>query len=333
MTRFCQKRSSILVALCGFVKPILKGSSGSTLRNRRVFGFPAQGADVKMTLQLPQHLLMLGTSDMARSAIFFLLFLATNAALALLYPFSLSRFLLALSIYAVGTLLMLYLLFHPRNQWLVANRSRVDGTHCVALTFDDGPDPVDTPRLLDLLREKGVKATFFVVGNRADQYPEIVRRAWAEGHLVGNHTWSHYSLFCFLMPCRLRAEIERGSESVRRICGARPRFFRSPVGLRHPLLGPYLKDAELEYVSWSIRTRDTLTANSSVLAQRILSKAASGDIILLHDHLPAGADAMLEALAQVIDGLRQRGFEFVLAGPRDDAAATTLEPSPCEPAP
>lgn len=269
---------------------------------------------------------------MARSALFFLLFIATNAALALLYPFSLSRLLLALSIYAVGTLLMLYLLFHPRNQWLVSNRSRVDGARCVALTFDDGPDPVDTPRLLDLLREKGVKATFFVVGKRADQYPEIVRRAWAEGHLVGNHTWSHYSLFCFLMPWRLRAEIERGTESVRRICGSRPRFFRSPVGLRHPLLGPYLKDAGLEYVSWSIRTRDTLTANSSVLAQRILSKAASGDIILLHDHLPAGADVMLAALAQVIDGLRKRGFEFVLAGPRDDAGARTLEPAPCEPA-
>ncbi len=270
---------------------------------------------------------------MARSVIFFLLFLATNASLALLYPFSLSRFLLVAVIYGAGTLLILYLLFHPRNQWLVANRSRVDGVGCVALTFDDGPHPVDTPKLLDLLRDKGVKATFFVVGKRADQYPEIVRRAWAEGHLVANHTWSHYSLFCFLMPRRLRAEIERGTESVRRSCGFRPRFFRSPVGMRHPLLGPYLKDAGLEYVSWSIRTRDRLTANSSVLARRILNKAASGDIIQLHDHLPAGADVMLEALPRVIDELRERGFEFVLAGPREDAGGGTLGPTACEPAP
>jgi peptidoglycan/xylan/chitin deacetylase (PgdA/CDA1 family) len=270
---------------------------------------------------------------MTRSAIFFLLFLATNASLVLLYPFSLSRLLLAALIYAAGTVLMIYLLFHPRNQWLVANRSRVDGVGCVALTFDDGPNPVDTPKLLDILREKGVKATFFVVGKRTDQYPEIVRRAWAEGHLVANHTWSHYSLFCFLMPWRLRAEIERGTESVRRSCGFRPRFFRSPVGLRHPLLGPYLKDAGLEYVSWSIRTRDRLTANSSVLAQRILNKAASGDIILLHDHLPAGAHVMLEALPRVIDELRERGFKFVLAGPREDDGGGTLEPATCEPAP
>lgn len=254
---------------------------------------------------------------MVRSITFFFLLIVTNASLTLLHPYSRSRLLVVVAIYLAVTLLVVYLLFHPRNQWLVANRSRVDGAGCVALTFDDGPDPVNTPKLLDLLREKGVKATFFVIGKRAEQYPEIVRRAWAEGHLIANHTWSHESLFCFLTPRRLRDEIERGTESVRRSCGFRPRLFRSPVGLRHPLLAPYLEDAGLEYVSWTIRTRDTLTANSSVLARRML-KATSGDIILLHDHLPGGTAAMLEVLPRVIDELRGRGFEFVLAGPRED---------------
>ena len=262
---------------------------------------------------------------MARAAIFSLLVVATNASLALLYPFTLSRFLLVFLIYSVGTLLTLYLLFHPRNQWLVTNRSRVDGANCIALTFDDGPDPVDTPKLLDLLREKRVKATFFVVGKRADQHPEIVRRAWAEGHLIANHTWSHRNLFCFLTPSRLRTEIERGTESVRRICGFRPRLFRSPVGLRHALLGSYLKDAGLEYISWTIRTRDTLTSNPGVIAERILSQTAGGDIILLHDRLPRGTHVMLEALPRVIDELRARGFEFVLAGPREDVGAGAPE--------
>jgi peptidoglycan-N-acetylglucosamine deacetylase len=266
---------------------------------------------------------------MARSVIFFALIFVISVSLALLYTFGLSR--LFFLVLGAVTLFIVYLLFHPRNQWLVANRSRVNGAQCVALTFDDGPDPADTPKLLDLLREKGVKATFFVVGKRADRHPEIVRRAWAEGHLIANHTWSHYSLFCFLLPGRLRTEIERGSESIRRICGSRPRFFRSPVGLRHPLLAPYLQDAGLEYVSWSIRTRDTLTANSSVVARRIL-KAASGDIILLHDHLPGGANAMLEVLPSVIDKLRERGFQFVLAGPREDAGGR-LQPTACESAP
>jgi peptidoglycan-N-acetylglucosamine deacetylase len=267
---------------------------------------------------------------MARSVIFFSFIFVISASLALLYSFGLFRpmfFLLSAT-----TLFIVYLLFHPRNQWLVANRSRVAGGRCVALTFDDGPDPVDTPKLLDLLREKNVKATFFVVGKRADQHPEIVRRAWAEGHLIANHTWSHNSLFCFLMPRRLRAEIERGIESVRNICGFRPRFFRSPVGLRHPLLAAYLEAFGLEYVSWSIRTLDTFITDSSVLAQRILTKAASGDIILLHDHLPGGTDTMLEALPRVIDELKERGFEFVLAGPREDAGETVGQTA-CEPVP
>ncbi|MFZ0956712.1 MAG: polysaccharide deacetylase family protein [Candidatus Sulfotelmatobacter sp.] len=267
---------------------------------------------------------------MARSVIFCVLFLATHASLALLYPFTLPRFLLTALIYSAGTLIMLFLLFHPRNRWLVDNRSRVEGERCIALTFDDGPDPVDTPKLLDLLREKNVKATFFVIGKRADQYPEIVRRAWAEGHLIANHTWSHRHLFCFLTPSQLRTEIERGTESLGRICSFRPRLFRSPVGLRHPLLRPYLKDAGLEYVSWTIRTRDTFARDSGVLAQRILKQAASGDIILLHDHLPGGTQVMLEALPRVIDELRKREFEFVLAGPREDAGVATPEPTACE---
>ncbi len=266
---------------------------------------------------------------MARSVSFFSFIFLISALLALLYRFGFSR--LFSVVLSATTLIIIYLLFHPRNQWLVANRSRVSGAGCVALTFDDGPDPVDTPRLLDLLREKGVKATFFIVGKRAERHPEIVRRAWAEGHLVANHTWSHYSLFCFLTPRRLRAEIERGTESVRRSCGVRPRLFRSPVGLRHPLLAPYLEDAGLEYISWTIRTRDTLTSNSSVLARRML-KAVSGDIILLHDHLPGGTDAMLDVLPHVIDELRERGFQFVLAGPREDAGGT-LQPAACEYAP
>jgi len=264
---------------------------------------------------------------MARSVLFFSFIFLISVSLALLYIFGFSR--LFIAVLSFTTVFIVYLLFHPRNQWLVANRSRVDGARCVALTFDDGPDPVYTPKLLDLLREKDVKATFFVIGKRADQHPEIVRRAWTEGHLVGNHTWSHYPLFCFLMPRRLRAEIERGTESIRRSCGSMPRFFRSPVGLRHPLLAPYLENAGLDYISWSIRTLDTFTTDSGVLAQRILSRATSGDIILLHDRLPRGTDAMLQALPRVIDELRERGFEFVLAGPRD--AGGTLELTSCEP--
>ncbi len=258
---------------------------------------------------------------MARSALFLLLFCVTNASLALLYPFSFARLLLAAALYALGTGVMLYLLFHPRNQWLVANRSQVERNGCVALTFDDGPDPVDTPRLLDLLREKNVKATFFVVGRQAERHPEIVRRAWEEGHLIANHTWSHPPLFCFLSPRRLQSEIERGSECIGRICGVRTRYFRSPVGLRHPLLRFALRRAGMEYVSWRIRSCDTIIHNSGLLSRRILSKVVSRDIILMHDRLPRGAQVLLETLPGVIDELKKLGFEFVLAGSRETAGS------------
>lgn len=256
---------------------------------------------------------------MVRPYLFIGLFVVTNSTLALLYPFSWARFLAFAVLYGLGTGIMLYLLFHPTNNWLVTNRSHLESEKEVALTFDDGPDPVDTPRLLDLLREKGIKATFFVVGRRADEYPEIVRRACEEGHLIGNHTWSHQPLFCFLPPWQLRREIERGAQSIQRACGRRPRYFRSPVGLRHPFLRPYLEQAGLVFVSWRLRSRDTRIRNAERLARRIVDDAKGGDIILLHDHRPGGARPMLEALPGVIDKLRARGLEFVLAGSREEA--------------
>jgi peptidoglycan/xylan/chitin deacetylase (PgdA/CDA1 family) len=125
-------------------------------------------------------------NGMVRSVIFFSFIFVLTASLALLYTFGLSQLLFVLL--GTSTLFIVYLLFHPRNQWMVANRSRVPGACCLALTFDDGPDPVDTPKLLDLLREKGVKATFFVVGKRADQHPGIVRRGRSAA------TWSRSTM-------------------------------------------------------------------------------------------------------------------------------------------
>lgn len=256
---------------------------------------------------------------MARAWSLTILLGAVNFLPILLLPFFWTQRVPLLAIFAAGVGLTLYALFHPRNQWIVRNRSRVKGEQRVALTFDDGPDPVDTPRLLDLLREKNVKATFFVVGKRARQHPEIVRRAWREGHLIGSHTWSHWPLFCFLPPQRLRDEIEQSAQGIEDICGQRPRIFRSPVGLRHPFLSVFLERSGMDYVSWRVRSYDTLIAAPKELAQRILAQTRAGDIVLFHDRLPGGTNAMLEALPRIIDELRSRGIEFVLAGSREEA--------------
>src|ERR1019366_1628782 len=135
--------------------------------------------------------------------------------------------------------------------------------------------------------------------------------ARAEGHLVETHTWSHSPLFCFLTPGRLRAEIEKCAETLRRIGGRRPRYFRSPVGLRHALLRPYLRRAGLEFISWKIKSCDTLNVKSATLAGRILNKVMPGDIVLLHDYRVSGVDVLLGVLPRVIDELRARGYDFV----------------------
>lgn len=251
---------------------------------------------------------------MIRAVAFVTLLFLTHVSLLFLYPFGLRRFEIFFGLYAAGTLLSLYLLFHPRNQWLVTNRSRVEcrGQRCVSLTFDDGPTSLRTPQVLDILRESNVQATFFVIGKQAEQYPELLRRVVAEGHTIGNHTYSHPSLFCFLMPWQLRREIEHGQETIERICGYRPRYFRSPVGLRHPLLNLYLEQAKLEYVSWRIRSFDTLAKQPEGVLQRIFRRLSPGDIVLLHDN--AAAVVTLEVLPKLIRELRERGFEFVPVG-------------------
>jgi peptidoglycan/xylan/chitin deacetylase (PgdA/CDA1 family) len=259
---------------------------------------------------------------MIRAAAFVSLFLATHASLILLFPISLSRFLLCLGLYAAGTFLMLYLLFHPRSQLLVHNRSRVecDGRRCVSLTFDDGPTLLRTPKLLEILRRFNVPATFFVIGREAERHPELLQRAVADGHLIANHTYSHPFLFCFLTPRRLRREIEQGQEVIQRICGQPPRYFRSPVGLRHPLLQSYLQAAGLEYISWSIRSFDTLVKQPEAILKRIFRRVAPSDIILLHDN--ATAEAMLEVLPRLIQELKARGFEFVPVGTNQPTAVS-----------
>lgn len=242
-----------------------------------------------------------------------LLVAATHASLLFLVRFDARRLGLVAVLYAAGTLTTLFLLFHPRNQWLVANRHRVecDGSRpCVGLTFDDGPSEETTPRLLEILREKGVKATFFVIGREAERHPELLRRMVAEGHAVGNHTFSHPPFFCFLTPSRLRLEIERTQLTISRLTGRAPRLFRSPVGLRHPFLARALEDVGVEYISWGLRTFDTHPQDPDALRARILGRINPGDIVLMHDRPARGTRALLTVLPEVIDRLRDRGYEF-----------------------
>jgi peptidoglycan/xylan/chitin deacetylase (PgdA/CDA1 family) len=179
----------------------------------------------------------------------------------------------------------------------------------VALTFDDGPDPEATPRLLDLLKDQKVPATFFCIGERASARPDIVRRMAQEGHAVGNHTSRHAWWTNFLFGRRLREEIGRAQETLRDILGRAPRYFRSPAGLTNPHLPGALSRLGLTLVGWDVRPFDR-GAEPQAVIERVARQARDGSVIVLHDG-GARAEALVRIVAAVVAHLRSAGYTLV----------------------
>jgi len=193
-----------------------------------------------------------------------------------------------------------------KNSGITVTRVLVSGNY-VAMTFDDGPHPQNTPRLLDMLRARNIKATFYVIGRSVDLYPQIVRRTVAEGHEMGNHSQTH-RLLSKLSDAEVRSELSRCRDAIGRAAGVRPRTMRPPYG------GLLQRQRELAYhefgyptILWSVDPLDWKRPGPSVVASRIKAGASSGGIILAHDLHSQTVDAMPAAL----DGLLRRGFKFV----------------------
>jgi peptidoglycan/xylan/chitin deacetylase (PgdA/CDA1 family) len=210
----------------------------------------------------------------------------------------------------------------PRSRLLGPNLSRLPESAAargeVALTFDDGPDPEVTPRVLDLLEEHGARATFFCIGRRARAYPEIVADIVRRGHPVENHTWSHPNGFACLPPGPMRRQIARAQEALAATAGCLPRYFRAPAGIRNPLLDPLLHAEGLTLVSWTRRGFDTMEREPERVTRRLLRNLAAGDVLLLHDGSAArdrrGVPVVLEALPRLLDALAARGWTGVPFG-------------------
>jgi peptidoglycan/xylan/chitin deacetylase (PgdA/CDA1 family) len=174
---------------------------------------------------------------------------------------------------------------------------------CVALTFDDGPDVDLTPKLLSILESKGVTATFFVVGYRAALWPDIVRRAAADGFEIGNHSWNHPALTALATESAAR-QISRTDEQVNQIIGRRPSVIRAPYG---SLSWRIASIDSRTFVGWDVDTQDWLHFSQWRITDRAVNRARNGSIILMHDiHRTT-----IAAVGDVIDGLRARGFRFV----------------------
>jgi peptidoglycan/xylan/chitin deacetylase (PgdA/CDA1 family) len=184
----------------------------------------------------------------------------------------------------------------------------------VALTFDDGPSVPYTGQVLDVLKREHVHATFFLCGENAVQHPELVRRILAEGHEIGNHTWSHPWLY--LMPReRIADEIDRTQDALEKITGRRPRLFRPPFGVRWFTLWPLLRERGLTMVMWSARGYDG-RYDADGMARVTLQQLTPGGIILLHDGFETRAASEIDraatvaALPKIIAGARRAGFRF-----------------------
>ena len=173
----------------------------------------------------------------------------------------------------------------------------------VALTFDDGPHPVYTPQLLDGLKERGVHVTFFVVGKNILGNEALLKRMETEGHLIGNHTYSHVKL-SELDIARACAEVEKTNALICEVTGKEPEFIRPPFG-------EWKKAMECSFemipVLWDVDPLDWTTKNTALVVERVLKDTKPGDIILLHDYYQSSVDAALE----IVDALTERGYKFV----------------------
>lgn len=187
------------------------------------------------------------------------------------------------------------------------------GPRAVCLTFDDGPDPDVTPRLLGLLGRHGAPATFFVTGARAQRYPGLIRELLARGHTLGNHSYHHDPLLMLRSRARLREEIARTQE-VLSAFAVRPLVFRPPVGITNPRLAGILRELGLTCVMFSCRACDRGNRRIGRLADTILKKVRPGDIILLHDVTPRGRGSVgqwLEEMEGILCGLEEQGYQLL----------------------
>ncbi|MBV9873393.1 MAG: polysaccharide deacetylase family protein [Verrucomicrobia bacterium] len=182
----------------------------------------------------------------------------------------------------------------------------VDGPY-VAMTFDDGPSPETTPRLLDILKQRNIKATFFMIGQNAQANPTIVQRILAEGHEIGNHSWTHPQL-SKLSDDRVTEEITKTQTAIKNACGYTPVLLRPPYGAITARQKDWIeKQFGLSVIIWSVDPFDWKRPGASVIEQRILAGARPGAIVLSHDIHKQTVDAMPATL----DALAAKGFKFV----------------------
>lgn len=165
----------------------------------------------------------------------------------------------------------------------------------IALTFDDGPTEV-TPKFLDLLKENNIKATFFCIGKQIEKYPETFQRIIAEGHTIGNHTYSHSNNTGFLSASKMIEEIEKCDEVISKIGNVKTHFYRPPFGVTNPNIAKAISKTQKKSIGWNVRSLDTVIDDEKKIYNRITKNLKSGSIILLHDTSEKTYQVLVELL-------------------------------------
>ncbi len=188
------------------------------------------------------------------------------------------------------------------------------GRNRVALTFDDGPNEPFTSQVLDILKDRHVRATFFVVGANCTRFPGTLARLAEEGHEIGNHTWTH-EVLPLKPPSVIEEQIKKTSDIIERYAGIRPSFFRAPHGWRNPWTSSVAQKCGCVPVAWTLGVWDTDRPGADLIVRRTLKGVRDGCVILLHDGrgVEEGADSsqLVDALPRIIDELHRRGFQIV----------------------
>jgi len=209
-----------------------------------------------------------------------------------------------------------YATLAPRSQlWCrLVSRGPTDQRR-VALTFDDGPVPNATDRVLEILANAKVKATFFVIGSNVEKAPQLLRRIDEQGHLIGNHSYEHLHWGFARGRGYWAKELARTDEAIHRIIGRRPTLFRPPMGIKTWRIASAARRNGQPIITWSIKARDGVVTTADEIVSRVTARVAAGDIIALHDgidpHRPRDPQPTIDALPRLIAELRARDLEPV----------------------
>lgn len=246
----------------------------------------------------------------------FLLILVSGVVVTLLKP---DLWVWSVSIAFVSHFILRIVGLLPRSKLLGPNITHLPAESVqrgeIAITIDDGPDPLVTPQVLEILERYQAKATFFCIGHRALQYPELCREIVRRGHAIENHSQSHYWYLSLLGPWRTLLEVQQAQLSLSEVCGQTPRFFRPTAGLRNMLLEPVLLRCNLRLCSWSKRGFDTRVSDANKVFESLSNHLQGGDILLLHDGNAAlnssGTPVILDVLPRLLESLVSRNLHTV----------------------